>query len=289
VLDLDIRKFFETVDHECLIKMIQHRVQDKRLIKMIIRWIKVGIVDESGTRQPASCGLPQGAVISPLLSNIYLHYVFDLWSHQWRKKKAEKEVLLVRYADDAVLCFQSKWDANLYLKALHERLGKFSLAVHPDKTRLIRFGRFAKEQSRKYDQGKLKTFDFLGFTFYCGVKRNGEFKVGRKTIRKRLNNQIKNVQRELRKRMHEATGLTLKWLQSVLNGHINYYGVPGNSRSVSLFHNEIMRRWYKMLRRGSQRFNITWEKFGPRIRRLLPKVRVVHPYPEKRFRAKHSK
>ena len=163
------------------------------------------------------------------------------------------------------------------------------MAVHPDKTRLIRFGRFAKEQSRKYDQGKLKTFDFLGFTFYCGVKRNGEFKVGRKTIRKRLNNQIKNVQRELRKRMHEATGLTLKWLQSVLNGHINYYGVPGNSRSVSLFHNEIMRRWYKMLRRGSQRFNITWEKFGPRIRRLLPKVRVVHPYTEKRFRAKHSK
>ena len=196
---------------------------------------------------------------------------------------------MVRYADDAVLCFQSKWDANKYLAQLHQRLNMFGLAVHPEKTTLIRFGRFAKEQSAGHKEGKPKTFDFLGFTYYCTTRQNGEFKLGRKTIRKRLMNQIKNVQRELRRRMHDSVGLTLKWLRSVLNGHMNYYSVPGNGQSISLFHNEIVKRWFKMLRRRSQRFTITWERFGPRVRQLLPKVRIVHPYPEMRFRARYSK
>ena len=289
VLDLDIRRFFDTVEHDWLIQMIQHRVQDKRLVKLITRWIKVGAVEEGGARKSASCGLPQGAVISPLLSNIYLHYVFDLWSHQWRKRKAKGEVLIVRYADDAVLCFQSKWEANEYLAGLHQRLKKFGLVVHPEKTKLIRFGRFAREQCAKSKEGKPNTFDFLGFTHFCTTRQNGDFKLGRKTIRKRLVSQIKNVQHELRRRMHDPIGLTLKWLRSVLTGHMNYYSVPGNSQSISLFHNEVVKRWFKMLRRRSQRFVITWERFGPRIRQLLPKVRVIHPYPEMRFRAKYSK
>jgi len=289
VLDLDMRRFFDTVEHDWLTKMIQHRVQDKRLIKLILRWIKVGVVEEGGARQTSNRGLPQGAVISPLLSNIYLHYVFDLWSHQWRKTKTKREVLIVRYADDAVLCFQDKWDANQYLAQLHQRLAKFGLAVHPEKTRLIRFGRFAKRECKVRNEGKPKTFDFLGFTHYCTARQNGEFKLGRKTIKKRLMNQIKNVQLELRRRMHEPIGQTLKWLRSVLTGHINYYSVPGNSSSVSLFHYEIVKRWFRMLRRRSQRFKITWERFGPKVRLLLPKVRIVHPYPEMRFRAKYSK
>jgi RNA-directed DNA polymerase len=290
VLDLDIRQFFDTVEHDWLIRMVQHRVQDKRLIKLIIRWIKVGVVDEEGKRQAARCGLPQGAVISPLLSNIYLHYVFDLWSHKWRKTEAKSEVLIVRYADDAVLCFHNKRDANAYLTMLHPRLAKFGLKVHPEKTRLIRFGRYAAEQSARYGEGKLKTFDFLGFTHYCTVRQNGGgFKVGRKTIRKRLISQIKAIQRELRRRMHESIGLTLKWLRSVITGHMNYYCVPGNSQCVSLFHDEIVKRWFKMLRRRSQRHRITWARFGVWIRRHLPKVRIVHPYPEMRFCAKYSK
>lgn len=289
VLDLDIRQFFDTVEHDWLIRMIQHRVSDKRLIKLITRWIKVGVVDGEGARQSAQRGLPQGAVISPLLSNIYLHYAFDLWSHQWRQKRAKGEVLIVRYADDAVLCFQNKWDASEYLVQLHQRLNRFGLAVHPEKTRLIQFGRYAKEQCVKRNEGKPKTFDFLGFTHYCTVRQNGDFKVGRKTIRKRMVNQISAVQRELRRRMHEPIGLTLKWLRSVLTGHMNYYGVPGNGQSVSLFHNEVVKRWFKILRRRSQRYTITWERFGPWVRRLLPKVRIVHPYPEMRFRVKYSK
>ena len=289
VLDLDIRQFFDTVEHDWLIRMIQHRVSDKRLIKLITRWIKVGVVDDEGVRQSAQRGLPQGAVISPLLSNIYLHYVFDLWSHQWRKKRAKGEVLIVRYADDAVLCFQNKWDANEYLAQLHQRLNRFGLAVHPEKTRLIRFGRYANEQCAERKEGKPKTFDFLGFTHYCTVRRNGDFKVGRKTIRKRMINQIGAVQRELRRRMHEPIGLTLKWLRSVLTGHMNYYSVPGNGQCVSLFHNEIVKRWFKILRRRSQRYTITWERFGPWVRQFLPKVRIVHPYPEMRFRVKYSK
>lgn len=289
VLDLDIRQFFDTVEHEWLIKMIQHRVRDRRLVKLIIRWIKVGVINEAGGRDAAQRGVPQGAVISPLLSNIYLHYVFDLWSHQWREKKAKGDVIIVRYADDAVLGFQSKWDANEYLALLNRRLREFGLATHPEKTRLIRFGRYAAEQCREKSE-KLQTFDFLGFTHYCTTRRNnGEFKLGRKTIRKRLIKQIKAVQVGLRKRMHDPVGLTLKWLRSVLSGHINYYGVPGNSKSVSLFREEVVKRWFKMLRRRSQRYTITWEKFGPMTRSFLPKVRVVHAYPEMRFRAKYLK
>lgn len=288
VLDLDISKFFDSVEHAWLIRMIQHRVKDKRLVKLIERWIKVGTVEDGSKRQSAHVGIPQGAVISPLLANIYLHYVFDLWSNQWRKE-VEGDVTIVRYADDAVLCFKYRHDARNYLMELKQRLSKFGLRVHPDKTTLICFGRFAARNCAKYDGCKPKTFDFLGFTHYCTVRRNGEFKVGRKTINKRLRKQIKAVQLGLRKRLHEKISVTLEWLGRVLRGHINYYGVPGNGKQLSLFHNEIVRRWFKMLRRRSQRHSLNWGRFGIWVRKHLPKVRIVHPYPEQRFCVKHSR
>lgn len=249
----------------------------------------MGLVDEAGKRHPAQVGVPQGAVISPLLANIYLHYVFDLWSHQWRQKRAKKDVTIVRFADDAVLCFQHKAEANEYLVLLNRRLQKFGLTLHTGKTRLLQFGRFAAKDRAKCGQVKPETFDFLGFTHYCAVTQNGGFKVGRKTSKKRVTKQIKAVECELRRRMHEPVGEILKWLQSVVRGHLNYYAVPGNSRRLSLFHYEVVRRWFKVLRRRSQRHKIIWEKFGPWARDRLPKVRIVHPYPEERFSAKHSR
>lgn len=269
--------------------MIQHRVQDKRLIKRITQWIKVGVMDEQGQRCPAQVGVPQGAVISPLLANIYLHYVFDLWSHQWRNRQAKGEVLLLRYADDAVLCFQNKLDANEYLVKLKQRLQGFGLAVHPEKIRLIRFGRYAIRQRQERGEGRPETFDFLGFTHYCTTRQNGEFKVGRQPIRKRLVKQIQAVQLELRRRMHDPIVKTLKRIQSVVRGHMNYFSVPGNYKSVNMFREEIVKRWYKMLRRRSQRTTINWKRFGPWLKQNLIKVHVVHPYPEMRFRAKYSK
>jgi len=288
VLDLDIRQFFDTVEHDWLIQMLEHRVKDQRIIKLIKRWIKVGLVDEAGCRRSAHIGVPQGAVISPLLSNIYLHYVFDLWSHQWRTVKARGDVIIVRYADDAVLGFQYKRDADRYRFELKNRLEKFGLMLHRDKTRLIRFGRFAAQQCEDYGLRKLETFDFLGFTHFCTTKRNGEFQVGRRTSRVRLMRQIRGVQFELRRRLHHRPLLTLKWLVRVMQGHMNYYSVPGNIYQVTLFRDEIVRRWFKILKRRSQRSSIVWGWFCEWVNRLMPRARIVHAYPGERFFAKYS-
>ena len=234
VLDLDISKFFDTVEHDWLIRFIEHRVRDRRIVRLIRQWLKVGVVDEHGHRKAAKKGTPQGAVISPLLANIYLHYAFDLWTHKWRIQTSRKEVIVVRYADDAILGFQSKQDAEQYLNDLKERLGMFGLAIHPDKTRLVQFGRFAIEQRQKAHQRKPETFDFLGFTHYCSTTRNGNFCVKRKTAKRRLRKQIKAVGKELMKRRHEPKLDIAQWLQSVVQGHINYYGVPFNSQSLSI-------------------------------------------------------
>ena len=239
VLDMDIQKFFDTVEHEWLIRMLQHRVQDKRLLKLIIRWIKVGVVDENGKRLPVLIGVPQGAVISPLLSNIYLHYAFDLWSDKWRTQRTRRDVVIVRYADDAVLGFQSKREADCFLSHLRRRLDKFGLSLHSGKTRLIRFGRFAAARHKEYKEGKPGTFDFLGFTHYCSAKRDGRFRVGRKTSRKRLFGLIKAVQRDLVRRLHHPLRETLQWLSGVFRGHMNYFSVPGNIRCISFLRTEL--------------------------------------------------
>ena len=287
VLELDIQKFFDTVDHDWLIEMVRHRIKDERLITFMIKWIRVGSINDEGTREVAKQGVPQGAVISPLLANIYLHYVFDLWSDKWRKQEAKGEMVMVRFADDAVLGFQYEWEAKQFASELKEHLGPFGLTLHPEKTRLIRFGRFAQSQNKERGIRRTDTFTFLGFTHYCTRMRNDQFKVGRKTAK--LTKHIKDFQAELSKRLHEPVAETAKWIASVLRGHINYFGVPGNTESLSQFHNEVCRRWLKSLRRRSQKSNITWAKFGKWVRRFLPKVRVIHPYPINRFFANHSR
>ncbi|WP_196229753.1 group II intron reverse transcriptase/maturase [Teredinibacter turnerae] len=285
LLDLDIQKFFDSVEHDWLIEMVRHRIKDGRLINLIIKWIQVGRVNEKGKREPSHRGIPEGAVIFPLLANIHLHYVFDLWGNQWRKCKAKGTVLLIRFADDAVFCFQYKSDADKFVSNLRTRLEQFGLTQHPDKTRLLRLGRFARKQSMEKESIKVASFVFLGFTHFCTIKRNGEFQVGRKTAK--LNSQIQAFQQELRKRFHRPVRETAQWIASVLRGHINYFGVPGNAKSLIRLHEEVSRRWLKMLRRRSQRSKITWSVFGRWVKCCLPKVRIVHQYPEKRFYAKY--
>jgi RNA-directed DNA polymerase len=235
VLDLDIQKFFDTVEHEWLIQMVQHRVKDRKIVSLIRRWIKVGIVDSEGKRRPATCGIPQGSVISPLLANIYLHYVFDQWTNQWRGRFAKGEVIVVRYADDCVLGFRNHEDATNYRLALSQRMAKFGLTVHPKKTQLIRFGRFAAIQCAERNLGKPQTFDFLGFTHFCTKTPYGKFNVGRRTSRRRLIKRIKAIKYELRRRMHASVKDTVQWLKLVIQGHFNYFGVPGNADQLALF------------------------------------------------------
>ena len=289
VLDLDISKFFDTVEHDWLIKFIEHRIGDKRIIRLIKQWIKVGVVDEHGHRQQSTIGTPQGAVISPLLANIYLHYTFDLWLNKHRKY-ARGEVTIIRYADDAVLGFQKHQDAIDCQLALTQRLMCFGLKVHPEKTKLIRFGRFALQQYReKPSRGKPGTFDFLGFTHYIGKKFSGEVIVKRKTKRKRQISQLKRIKQELRKRLHDNPWDTGLWLQRVVQGHINYYGVPFNAQKIGQFVEEVKKLWLKSLRRRSQRHRMTWVRFNYLVRFWLPKPKIVHPYPEQRFYAKHPR
>ena len=287
VLDLDISKFFDTVEHDWLIRFIQHRVGDKRIIRLVTQWIKVGTVNEHGQRIQSLIGTPQGAVISPLLANIYLHYSFDLWVNKCRKG-ARGDIVVVRYADDSVLGFQKYQDATTFLRLLKVRLGKFGLKVHQDKTKLLRFGRFAPMQcAEKPSRGRPGTFDFLGFTHYLGRKSNGDVTVIRKTKRGRIITQLKRIKVELRKRLHDKPSKTGLWLKKVIQGHINYYGVPFNSRAVGCFVYEATRLWVKSLRRRSQRHNMNWKRFSTLTKRWIPTPKTVHPYPEQRFRAKY--
>ncbi len=290
VLDLDIKKFFDNVNHDWLIKFLQHKVKDKRIIRLITQWLKVGYVNDRGRKIRSNMGTPQGSVISPLLSNIYLHYIFDLWSHQWRKRNSRGDMVIIRYADDSVLAFQHHNDAQCFLRDLKTRMSRFGLELHEGKTRLIEFGRFAIQRRKEKGLGKPETFDFLGFTHYCGKTRKaGKFMIGRKTIKKRLIKRLKELRKELLKRRHNPIKKTAKWLASVIQGHMNYFGVPGNSKSVNLFSFELQRAWYWSLCRRSQRKRLNWVKFDQYLKPLLPKIRVLHPYPNERFYAKYPR
>lgn len=284
VLDLDISKFFDTVEHDWLLRFLRHRIRDERILRLIRQWITVGVRDKHGHRQRSCVGVPQGAVCSPILANIYLHYSFDLWLNKTRKH-AQGDVVMVRYADDAVLGFQKHRDARECLSALKQRLGKFGLKVHPEKTRLVRFGRFALSHYRE-EQGKPGTFDFLGFTHYIGQNRAGSAIVMRKTKRSRRLAQLKMIKQTLRKRLHDTPGETGRWLRRVVEGHINYYGVPFNMKALSQFVGEVKLLWLKSLRRRSQRHKMTWNRFDLLCKRWLPSPRVVHPHPMHRFHAR---
>ena len=283
VLDADIQRFFDTIDHEWLVKFVEHRIADKRIIRHIKKWLKAGVMEGRSLKASLE-GTPQGGSISPLLANIYLHYVFDLWINRWRKQTAKGEVIVVRYADDFVIGFQYEFEATGFLAELQERLNRFNLKIHPEKTRLIEFGRFAKANRKRSGKGKPETFEFLGFKLICGRKRNGGFKVIRKTIRKRMWRKLKAIKEDLRLRMNHSIKSVGEWLNRVLKGHYNYFGVPSNYESISVFYAEIVKAWHRMLKRRSHKNKITWERMMRIANKNLPKPRIVHRYPDERLR-----
>lgn len=283
VLDIDVRDFFGSIDHGWLVKFIEHRIADQRVVRLIQKWLNAGVL-EDGKRMRVEEGTPQGGSASPLLANIYLHYVFDLWVQAWRKKQATGDVIVVRFADDIVLGFQGKSDADRFLAELTERFRKFRLELHPEKTRLLEFGPFAAENHKRRGQGKPETFNFLGFTHICAKKRsNGYFTVLRQTIRKRLQAKLNAVKAELRRRMHDPIPEQGRWLRSVVGGHIRYYGVPSNGPALHRFRFQVGWLWHRALSRRSQNGRVLWDRMRRLIDGWLPRARVCHPYPLRRL------
>jgi group II intron reverse transcriptase/maturase len=289
VLDADIRGFFDNVSHEWALKFVEHRVADRRILRLIQKWLKAG-VSENGQWSETKVGTPQGSVVSPLLANIYLHYVFDLWVEAWRKKVASGDVIVVRYADDLVVGFENRAEAERFLKEFQERLAKFGLELHPDKTRLIEFGRHAARNRKQRGEGKPETFTFLGFTHYCGKRRsNGTFIVWRKTAKKRMVAKLHAVKVELRRRMHEPSSQVGAWLQKVTTGYLQYHAIPGNSDRLEIFVHRLRVLWRRVLFQRSQKGRKSWERLSPLLKRWIPRPHVLHPYPEQRFAARHPR
>jgi group II intron reverse transcriptase/maturase len=271
VLDLDIRTFFDSVDHGWLVRMLGHRIADPRVLRLIERWLKAGIL-ESGRWEPVEVGTPQGSGISPILANVFLHYVVDLWVHHWRRHRAAGQIIVCRYADDLAIGCQQEADGKQLLAALSDRLKQFGLSVHEDKTRLIEFGRFAVERRAAAGQRRPETFNFLGFTHYCSKTRNGKFVVKRKTQAKRLARKLKAIREDMLDRMHTPVREQHRWLRQVLRGHYQYYGVIFNYRALRMFKDCVVRLWRKTLGKRSQKGRVTWASYT----RLL----AVFPLPE---------
>jgi group II intron reverse transcriptase/maturase len=289
VLDADIRGFFDNIDHGWLLKFLEHRIADRRILRLIQQWLRAG-VSEDGQWTKTAVGTPQGAVASPFLANVFLHYVFDLWVQQRRTKFAAGDMIVVRYADDFVVGFQHRREAERFLRELGERFEKFGLALHPEKTRLIEFGRFAAENRRQRGERKPETFTFLGFTHICGRKHlSAGFLVKRETAAKRLRAKLSEVKHELTRRRHEPIPRQGQWLRGVVQGYFNYHGVSGNMAALEAFRTEITRSWLRTLRRRSQRRRMTWARFRRHADRWIPRPKIVHPYPNVRFFAKHPR
>ena len=282
VLDADIRGFYDSIDHGWMLKFLEHRIADKRILRLIRKWLKAGVI-EDGEWSETLEGTAQGASVSPLLSNVYLHYVFDLWADQWRRRAAHGEVIIVRFADDYIVGFEHQEDARRFLDELRGRLAEFSLELAPEKTRLIEFGRFAAERRQKRGLGKPETFQFLGFTHICGKARNGRFQLKRITDSKRLRAKLHKVKTECRRRMHLPIPEQGLWLGSVVRGHLNYYAVPGNIKAVNAFRYQATRHWYQALRRRSQRSSLDWERMARLAQRWLPPAKITHPWPNARL------
>jgi len=288
VLDADIRGFFDSISHEWMLKFVQHRVADRRIHRLIQKWLKAGVLEE-GAWSETEMGTPQGAVISPLLANIYLHYVFDLWVQAWREKHARGDVVVVRYADDTVLGFQAQTEADRFLEDLRERLRKFGLELHPDKTRRIEFGPFAELYRKRRGEGKPETFDFLGFTHISGKNRKGQFTVKRKTIAQRLRGKLQELKQQLRRRRHEPIPQMGQWLRTVVQGYFNYHAVPGNLDCLQTFRYRLLRLWRTQLRQRSQRHCLNADRLYRLADRWLPVPHVLHPWPSQRFAATHPR
>jgi RNA-directed DNA polymerase len=288
IIDADIRSFFDTVSQDWLIRFVEHRVGDRRIIRLIRKWLKAGVL-EDGVVSVSEQGTAQGAVISPLLANIYLHYALDLWAERYRRREATGDMIIVRYADDFIAGFEHEVDARRFLDALRERLKEFALSLHPEKTRLIEFGRHAEENRRQRGLGKPETFNFLGFTFICGKSRRGKFLIKRKSRRDRVRAKVQAIKQELRRRMHQPIPIQGKWLRQVIRGYFNYHAVPTNSRAVVSFRDEVVRGWWKSLRRRSQRHALNWERMKKLADAWLPQPEILHPWPNQRFAVRYSR
>jgi group II intron reverse transcriptase/maturase len=282
VLDADIRGYFDSIDRSWMLRFLEHRIADKRVLRLIQKWLAAGVIENGEWSQTVE-GVAQGASVSPLLSNVYLHYVFDLWADRWRRQHARGDVVITRFADDYIVGFQHRDDAERFLAELRDRLAKFGLELATEKTRLIEFGRYAAERRQKRGLGRPETFDFLGFTHCCGKARNGGFLLKRITIKKRLRAKLREVKAELMRRRHHPVPEQGQWLASVVRGHCAYYAVPGNYRAIETFRSQASRHWYKALRRRSHRSRLTWERMKRLEAQWLPAARVVHPWPEQRF------
>ena len=267
---------------------MEHRVGDKRILRLVEKWLKAGVLDQ-GQWSVSEKGTPQGAVASPLLANIYLHYVFDLWAEQWRRREAKGKVIFVRYADDLVAGFEHESDARRFLDAVRKRFEHFGLELHGEKTRLLEFGRYAAERRQKRNQGKPETFQFLGFTFICGKTRRGSFQLQRRTRADRMKAKLREIKEVLEAHMHAAIPEQGRWLQRVLAGYFAYHAVPTNMRSLAAFHHGVVRIWRRVLSRRSQKAQINWERMGRIANAWLPKPRILHPWPEQRFAVKHPR
>ena len=285
VLDADLRDFFTSLDHGWLQKFLEHRIADRRMLRLLGKWLKAGVI-ENGIWSETVQGTPQGASASPLLANVYLHYVFDLWADRWRRQHAHGDVILVRYADDYIAGFEHEDDARRFLADLRDRLATFCLELAPEKTRLIEFGRYAAERRNARGLGKPETFGFLGFTHICAKTRNGRFSLKRITNSKRMRAKQHQVKDELKRRRHHPIPEQGQWLASVVRGHLAYYAVPGNRDAVAAFRSRVTRDWHEALRRRSQRSRLDWKRMNRIETRWLPPAKIMHPYPEKRFDAR---
>lgn len=287
VLDADIRGFFDAIDHEWMLRFLEHRIADRRLLRLIQKWLKAGVLQE-GRRQASRIGSPQGATISPLLANVYLHYAYDLWVHQWRRRQARGEVIVVRYADDAVVGFQYEEDARAFLVALRERLRRFKLELHPDKTKLARFRGASRgnDTSAGTNTRESRSFCFLGFTHRWSKKVNGRYDVIRKTEPRRMRSTLQAVKQQLVRRRHDPVPEQGKWLGQLLSGYFAYYGVPTNVDTIGRFRTEVIRLWRRQLRQRSQRTVLNWQRMNRLSLRWLPPACKQHPWPDQRFRAK---
>jgi len=285
VLDADVRDFFNQLDHSWLERFLEHRIADKRVLRLIQKWLSAGVIEDGQWSKNVE-GTPQGASVSPLLANVYLHYVFDLWAQWWRNRYAEGDVVIVRFADDFTVGFQYQEDAQRFWADLRERFAKFGLELHPDKTRLIEFGRHAARRRKARGLGKPETFDFLGFTHFCGTTKRGRFWLRRITIGKRMRAKLREVSDQLKRRRHQPIPEQGKWLRSVVTGHLAYYAVPGNTAAVAAFRTQVSRMWFKALRRRSQRTRLNWHRMDRLATKWLPPARVRHPFPGVRFDAR---
>lgn len=288
ILDADIRSFFDSVSHDWLVRFVEHRVGDPRVIRLLCKWLKAGVM-ENGAITPTEAGTPQGAVASPLLANVYLHYVFDLWAQRWRQHHAHGSVIFVRYADDIVCGFEHEADAQRFHAALQQRMERFALSLHPDKTRLIEFGRFAATNRARRGLGKPETFDFLGFTHICGRSRKGLFQLKRKTRRDRMRAKLRAIKEELRRRLHEPIPQQGQWLGQVVRGYFAYHAVPTNIASLSAFRYHVEHLWRRALLRRSQKDRTTWSRIGALAADYLPVPRILHPWPDARFAVTHPR